>query len=104
MIRLIGFLGSMLLLLLPAFATSAQTGGGVCPGVVNEALAQLGTNCANMGRNSACYGFNNVEADFNVPVPDGFFTTTDERAELVTVNALKTGPLDLTQDQWGSAS
>jgi hypothetical protein len=91
----------MLLLVVPSFATSAQTGGGVCPGVVNQALAQLGTNCANMGRNNACYGFNNVEADFNVPVPEDFFTTTDERAELLTVNALKTGPLDLGQNQWG---
>lgn len=91
----------MLLLLVSAFAASAQTGGGVCPGVVNQALAQLGTNCANMGRNSACYGFNNVEADFNVPVPDNFFTTTNERAELLTVNALKTGPLDLGLDRWG---
>lgn len=54
-----------------------------------------------MGRNSACYGFNNVEADFNLPVPDDFFTTTDERAELLTINALKTSPLDLGVDQWG---
>src|SRR5690242_6792574 len=101
MIRLILFLGSILLLVFPVVGASAQDVGGVCPGVVNEALAELGTNCANMGRNTACYGFNNVAADFNVSVPDNFFTTTNDRADLVTINSLQTGTLELGDDRWG---
>lgn len=82
-------------------AAAAQTPAGVCPGPVNEALAALGTNCADMGRNTACYGFNNVDAAFNVPVEPEFFTSTNERAELMIIDALKTGPLDLAQSEWG---
>jgi uncharacterized protein YgiM (DUF1202 family) len=81
-------------------AASAQT-GGICPGVVDQALAQLGTNCAGMDRNSACYGFNNVVADFNVPVPSSFFTVTNDRAELLTIDSIETGELDLSNDEYG---
>ncbi len=99
--RVLIFLSLAFILLFSALAVSAQTTGGVCPGAVNEALAQLGQNCAAMGRNTACYGFNNVATEFNVPVAEGFFTTTNERAELATINMLRTAPLDLTTDQWG---
>ncbi len=80
---------------------AAQTTDGVCPGVVNDALSQLGTNCANMARNSACYGFNNVDTVFNVPVPSDFFTATNERADLLTIDTIRTVALNLADDQWG---
>lgn len=91
----------IVMLLGSSFNALAQTRGGVCPGVVNQALADLGTNCANMDRNSACYGFNNVEASFNIPVAPDFFTQPNDRAELLAINALKTGRLDLLDDRWG---
>jgi hypothetical protein len=99
--RAFTILSLMLIFLFSTVAATAQTRSGVCPGPVNEALQQLGTNCASMGRNTACYGFNNVDAAFNVPVNSDFFTSTDERADLMIIDALKTGPLDLNQDEWG---
>ncbi len=84
-----------------SLAVTAQTPAGVCPGPVNRALQELGTNCASMGRNTACYGFNNVDASFNVPVEPDFFTTTNERADLLIIDALKTGALNLANDDWG---
>jgi hypothetical protein len=86
--------------LFSALAAYGQA-GGVCPGAVNQALAQLGQNCAGMSRNSACYGFNNVAAQFNVPVPSNFFTVTNDRADLLTINSLRTGQLDLVKNEWG---
>lgn len=94
-------LSVVIMLLFSTLAATAQTTGGVCPGAVNEALAQLGTNCASMSRNTACYGFNNVTANFNVPVAPGFFTNTNERADLQTINSLRTGPLNLANNLWG---
>ncbi|MBL8162999.1 MAG: hypothetical protein JNJ61_13510, partial [Anaerolineae bacterium] len=43
-------------------STQAQTGDSACPALVEQALTQVGGNCSNLGRNSACYGFNQVQA------------------------------------------
>ena len=99
--RSLTILSLMLILSFTTFAVTAQTASGVCPGPVNRALQELGTNCANMSRNSACYGFNAVDAVFSVPVEPNFFTATDERADLLIIEALKTGALNLAQNEWG---
>lgn len=99
--RSMTILSLLLILLFATLMVTAQAPAGVCPGPVNRALQALGTNCANMGRNTACYGFNAVDASFNVPVEPDFFTTTDERAELLIIDALKTGALNLANDLWG---
>ena len=94
----------LFLLLILAFSTvtvAAQQIDNSCPGVVYSALDQLGTNCANMGRNSACYGFNNVDAVFSEPVAPNFFTLPDERADLNIVETIRTVALDLSQHLWG---
>lgn len=98
--RKITILFVLFILLFSTVVASAQS-GGICPGVVDQALAQLGTNCADMGRNSACYGFNNIVAQFNVPVAENFFTVTNDRAELLTVDTIETGNLDLANDVYG---
>jgi hypothetical protein len=98
--RVIMILSMVFILLFSTLVATAQT-SGVCPGVVEQALNQLGTNCASLNRNSACYGFNNVEAEFNVPVADNFFTVTNDRAELLTINSIETGDLDLQNDEYG---
>jgi hypothetical protein len=100
LMRAITVLSVVLVLLFSTLTVAAQT-SGICPGVVEQALTDLGTNCASMSRNSACYGFNNVIADFNVPVADDFFTTTNERAELLTIDSLETSELDLQEDEYG---
>ncbi len=61
------------LLLLTAFGASAQAGLDTCPVFIENALLQLGSNCADMARNSVCYGYNRVDASFASPVEDDFF-------------------------------
>jgi hypothetical protein len=98
--RAITVLSVIFILLFSTLVATAQT-SGICPGVVEQALNDLGTNCANLNRNSACYGFNNVEAEFNAPVADDFFTRTNDRAELLTIDSIETGELDLANDEYG---
>lgn len=91
----------LLILLFATLPATGQTRSQLCPGPVNRALQELGTNCADMSRNSACYGFNAVDAVFSVPVDPNFFTMTNERADLMIIEALKTGALDLADNEWG---
>ncbi|MBL8131320.1 MAG: hypothetical protein JNL42_05645 [Anaerolineae bacterium] len=93
--------GLVIALLLGITLVQAQQRSDICPGVVNEALAQLSPNCAQLGRNVACYGFNAVEASFNAETPPDAFTETDDRVDLLAVNAIRTGGLDLVEDTWG---
>lgn len=74
-----------------------------CPEVVQQALADLGNNCANLGRDSACYGFNRVGATFSQDVAEDFFTKPSDRADLVSVQSIQTAPLDSALEEWGLA-
>lgn len=91
------------LLLLSTFAASAQTGLKTCPVFIDEALSQLGTNCADMGRNTVCYGYNRVDASFVTEVAEDFFATPSDRAQLVSLETIQTAPLVVEQNQWGIA-
>ncbi|NWG18233.1 MAG: LysM peptidoglycan-binding domain-containing protein [Chloroflexi bacterium] len=91
-----------LLVVMPQPALT-QTGGDTCPAVVEQALAQLGDNCASLERNSACYGFNRIEATFVESVPADFFTRPADRTALVTLASLRTSPLDTDSGEWGMA-
>lgn len=96
-------LGTILLLLIP-FSGRAQTSSDpLCPAVVDQALFNLGANCSSMGRNTACYGYTEVEAAFARAVPEGFFTQPAERSELAALQTIKTSPLDLGGQEWGIA-
>jgi len=74
-----------------------------CPALVEQALFQLGSNCAGMGRNTACYGYNLVDATFSQTVAEDFFSTPADRAELASLQTIQTSPLDLALEQWGIA-
>lgn len=91
------------LLLLSTFAASAQTGLKTCPVFIDEALSQLGTNCADMGRNTVCYGYNRVDASFVTEVAEDFFSAPSDRAQLVSLETIQTAPLVVEQNQWGIA-
>ena len=51
-----------------------QDGANSCPTLVKQALQAVGNNCGGLTRNSACYGFNRVNATFSGDVTEGFFS------------------------------
>ena len=81
----------------------AQTSNPACPALVELALSQVGNNCADLGRNSACYGFNKLTASFNQTVDPNFFTRPSDRSDLARLQTIQTTPLDLGLGQWGIA-
>jgi len=74
-----------------------------CPALVEEALIAVGDNCANLDRNSACYGYNQVSASFLEEFPADYFTTPSDRTGLVHLDSLVTAPMDLVNNRWGVA-
>ena len=94
------------LLLTLSWAVVAQDDDGVdgeCPELVERALFEMGENCDALDRNSACYGFNQVDATFTEAVDEEFFNMPSDTTELATVQTLQTLPYDLEEDQWGVA-
>lgn len=83
--------------------TTAQTSDPACPALVEVALTQVGNNCADLGRNSACYGFNRLSASFNQAVDADFFEQPSDRGDLAVFRSIQTAPLDLVAQQWGIA-
>jgi hypothetical protein len=90
-----------LITLLPL--TTAYLQGQTCPPLVERALLEAGDQCANLPRNAACYGFNQVNAAFSVDVAEDFFTTPADVSELLTLESLNTASLDEALDRWGVA-
>jgi LysM repeat protein len=74
-----------------------------CPALVEQALVAVGNNCADMDRNSACYGYNELDATFSQAFPDDYFVAPSDRTSLVYLDTLATQPLDLENDRWGVA-
>lgn len=89
---------TLLLILGPALAQA-----NTCPELVRQALFSLGANCSTMERNSACYGFNRVNATFMDDVEEGFFSRPADRANLSLIERITTAPLDEALAYWGIA-
>jgi uncharacterized repeat protein (TIGR01451 family) len=85
--------------LMPAVAQDTPQ----CTTFVREALDNVGANCDGLGRNTACYGFNSLQAFFTQVVPDEFFTSPRDQGELPIFERIETAPLDLENDLWGIA-
>lgn len=83
--------------------TYAQSDDAACPALVEQALFQLGGSCTNLDRNSACYGFNRVDATFSQSVAPDFFSKPSDRTQLASLKTIQTAPLDLALQQWGIA-
>lgn len=75
----------------------------VCTPFVEVALAEVGTLCGGMERNTVCYGYNRVNASFNQPVEPDFFSQPSDRAQLIDVERLQTMALSLDRQEWGVA-
>lgn len=85
------------------FSVAIITAQGECAALLTRAVAALEDNCAALSRNTACYGYNLVEAGFTQAQPDDFFTLPADRASLADLSVIRTSSLDLTNDQWGVA-
>lgn len=84
-----------------SFAASAQD-DLTCPALVNSALNELGTNCANLERNQSCYGYSDIHhTAFEPGVPADFYSQPGDRSDLTITETIQTGPFNLTQRQWG---
>ena len=98
--RLTPWLSLILILILPARALLQD---GVCPPLVQRALAEAGNQCANLPRNAACYGFNQVSAQFSTDVADDFFTRPADTTDLTMLQNITTAALDDALGHWGVA-
>lgn len=74
-----------------------------CPALVQQALAATAANCADVSRNTACYGYNQVEATFAQTQSVGFFSKPADRANLLQLQTVRTVGADVTVPQWGIA-
>lgn len=85
-----------------ALAVPATAQAQTCSAIVSEALSALGTDCANLSRNTTCYGNEEItKAVFAEVVPAGFYSQAGDRAGLTETIAIQTGPLDQAQGTWG---
>ena len=74
-----------------------------CPSIVEQALQSMGDNCDALGRNSACYGYNLVTAEFTEVVEDNFFAQPSDTTELSILETIRTSEMSATSSQWGVA-
>ena len=97
------FAGLLLTLSWAVVAQDDDSVNGECPELVQRALFEMGENCDAIDRNSACYGFNQVDATFTEAVDEEFFNTPSDVTELATVQTLQTLPYDIEEERWGVA-
>lgn len=101
-IRFLLFLTLSLALFAP-MTSSAQETSGLCPALVDRAFMALGEQCDAMDRNSACYGYNRVDATFREAIPEDFFTQPGDKTELTVLETIHTYGLDEAFERWGIA-
>lgn len=79
--------------------SSQQT--NVCATLVRDAFAQTGTNCGNLDRNSACYGFKTVTPSFIDSDDDALISEPGDRAELTELESLMTSAIKTSTSEYG---
>lgn len=86
---------------IPQTSQAQDDDNQICLQFIRQVLLDLGTNCAEMDRNSACYGFDDIEAMFVEDVDDDFFTAPGDRADLTPMAVLEASAFDLDEEVWG---
>ena len=71
-----------------------------CSAEAAQALSAVGTNCAALGDNAACYGYNGVTAQFAQPVT---FNAPGNIAPLPPLQTIATRPFNTATGEWGIA-
>lgn len=92
---------ALIVLLTLFFVVSSTTlAQQACPALVNRAFNQLGTNCADLGPNSICYGYDRLITEF-AEGADITFASPSDRAELTQLAQVDATSLDTTAGTWG---
>lgn len=94
------FCAALALITAPAFI---QAQGSTCEPVVARALEAIGQNCDGLPRNSACYGYTQVDAQFTRVGLEEAFRQPADRTELASIQRIQTSPLNFELDEWGIA-
>jgi len=83
------------------FASTAFAQPPDCPSSVDAALTASAQACANLGRNTVCYG--NALLDAQGRTPDFTFARVGDIADVTALQALRLTPLDTAANTWGIA-
>lgn len=75
----------------------------VCQEIVAGALTRLSERCADLARNSVCYGHAQVDASFAGGAAASAFAAPGARAPLAQLKSLRTSRLDVESGHWGLA-
>ncbi len=102
-LRIIVLIGVWVAISTAVIRISAQNATATCSATVEKALLEVDQNCADLGRNVACYGFTQVEAAFYEEVGDDFFAQPTDRTDLALLSSLRTSPFNQALNQWGIA-
>jgi hypothetical protein len=104
---LFALVSALLAVAIAPIASAQSQNLDTCPAIVNNALTQVGVNCAGMARNTACYGFRAINKGVvRGDVAPNYTWTPDQpelgsRIELTTTETVQTGPFDLLNRRWG---
>jgi hypothetical protein len=101
--KILRLLPCLLLLALAVVPAQAQDANATCPTLVSEALASIGSVCSGAVRNSACYGYDRVNATFFQAQPDDLFAKPGDQTELGVIQTIRTAGLDPENGVWGLA-
>lgn len=85
-------------LLTPQVTVLAQ---GSCPALIDEALSRVGTACAGLDRNNACYGYNAIDTVFTEPMPEHTFTQPGDRVPLIQVKSISPAAANVANGEYG---
>lgn len=87
-----------------SLAVTAQRGVSTCSPAVQLALEEMGNNCQDAGRNTACYGYTLVQARLAADVDDDVqFDEPSDTVDIAKLTSISTAALDLDSEQWGVA-
>jgi hypothetical protein len=92
------------LLFLFAFSTvSAQPAAqnDTCGAMVQQAMREVQSGCAETGRNQACYGYVSLQATARDGVTDFQFTQRGDLANVADLSSVQLEPLNTAADTWG---
>jgi LysM repeat protein len=73
-----------------------------CDALITEALNRANNTCSTLGRNQACYGNNQVQAELQ-PGATSPFAATGDIVGVESIRRLTTAPLDEANQLWGIA-
>ena len=94
-------LAVMFLLVAGAVVVAQVAEMSACPDLVTQALQAVNTYCSGQGRNSACYGNNQVLSQFTSEQPPNFFAAQGDMADLGLFRSIETSPLNDALTEWG---